>query len=58
MQRALLMFILYMTIIVPTYLSRDAKPQRAMKRTWIVMFVLTVIWSYSCRTYFYRLSDD
>jgi uncharacterized membrane protein (DUF4010 family) len=58
MQRALLMFALYMTMIVPVLTSRDTKPSRGMKRTVYIMLVVIVVWGYSCRTFFYRFSDD
>jgi hypothetical protein len=57
MQKALLMSILFMTVIVPTMISRDPKPARGMKRTVIVMCALIVIWGYSCRTFYYRLGE-
>jgi hypothetical protein len=58
MQRFLLMFVLYATIVVPTWLSRDPKPARGMKRTVMMMFVLTVLWAYACKAYYFRLADD
>ncbi|HEX4337002.1 MAG TPA: hypothetical protein VH062_13885 [Polyangiaceae bacterium] len=57
MQRALLMMVLFSTILVPAVTSRDKKPARGMKRTVIIMCVLIVIWGYSCRTYYYRLGE-
>jgi hypothetical protein len=57
MQRGLLMSILFLTVIVPTLISRDPKPARGMKRTVIVMFALIVVWGYSCRTFYYRLGE-
>jgi len=57
MQRALLMSILVLSVIIPTILSKDTKPQRGMKRTMIVMVMLIVVWGYSCRTFYYRLGD-
>ena len=57
MQKALLMSILFVTVIVPTMMSRDPKPSRGMKRTVIVMCALIVVWGYSCRTFYYRLGE-
>jgi hypothetical protein len=58
MQRALLMSVLFLSVIVPTILSKDTKPQRGMKRTIITMVVFIVIWGYCCRTFYYRLGDE
>jgi hypothetical protein len=57
MQRALLMSILFLTVIVPTMLSNDPKPGRGLKRMVIVMCALIVVWGYSCRTFYYRLGE-
>lgn len=58
MRRMLLMSVLFVTVIVPAILAKDKNPQRGMKRTMISMFVLIVIWGYSCRTFYYRLAED
>lgn len=58
MLRALLMFSLYMSMIVPMLTARDANPTRGMKRTVYLMLVVIVVWGYACRRFFYQLSDD
>jgi hypothetical protein len=58
MRRALLMFALFMTIIVPVIAARDPKPARGLKRTVLIMLAIIVVWGYSCRTFYYQLSDD
>jgi len=58
MQRALLMSVLILTVIVPTILSRDTKPERGLKRTMTIMVMIIVVWGYCCRTFYYRLGDE
>lgn len=56
MQKLLLMAILIGTVTIPILTSRDKNPQRGMRRTVIFAFVFIVLWTWTIRRFFWRLT--